>query len=130
MVTIIYLNWIKIALGCKTSALFSNNDDLAKDIASCGEKANEAFWRLPITNEHRDLIKSGVADIKNTGGRYGGACTAAAFLVHIILIYHFQECFVEKGVKWAHLDIAGPAEVDGLYATGFGVQTLFNYIKD
>lgn len=58
------------------------------------------------------MIKSDVADIKNSGGRWAGACTAASFL----------ECFVEKNVKWAHIDIAGPAGIyPSMSATGFGV---------
>lgn len=84
------------------------------------------MWRLPIVSEHRESIKSDFADLKNSGkSRYGGASQAAAFL----------ESFVEKDVKWVHLDIAGPAEskgVKGVYSagtTGFGVQTLLNYLR-
>jgi len=58
---------------------------------------NEPLWPLPINHEHREAIKSKNADIKNIGNRYGGSCTAASFL----------ERFVEDGVVWAHIDIAG-----------------------
>jgi leucyl aminopeptidase len=76
-------------------------------------------WPLPLPKDYRKKIDSDVADIKNTGGRYGGALTAGLFL----------EEFVD-GVPWAHLDIAGPArsEEDDGYTpkggSGFGVRTL------
>lgn len=90
------------------------------------KEENEWFWRLPITEEHREALKSDFADLNNIGkNRYGGACKAAAFL----------ECFVEKNVEWVHLDIAGPADTSskkGIYSagcTGFGVPTILNYLK-
>ena len=116
-----------VALGEGTAGLFSNNDELAEKIFKSGQNESEDFWRLPIKKEHRESIKSDFADIKNSGkSRYGGASQAAAFLEH----------FVEKDVKWAHLDIAGPAEsksqkeVWSAGLTGFGVQTLLNYLKN
>jgi leucyl aminopeptidase len=80
---------------------------------------------MPINEEHRESIKPEAADIANTGRtRFGGSCTAAAFL----------EAFVDEGVKWAHMDIAGPAEGlrtprEGLDQTGFGAQLLIHLIK-
>jgi len=62
---------------------------------------NEPLWALPINHEHREAIKSKNADIKNIGNKYGGSSTAASFL----------ERFVEDGVAWAHIDIAGPSMV-------------------
>jgi Leucyl aminopeptidase len=83
------------------------------------------LWQLPLDDDNlREKIKSPVADIKNTGGRYGGAITAAMFL---------QE-FIGEGIKWAHLGIAGPAFTEKEYkyyskgGTGFGVRTIIEYI--
>lgn len=87
---------------------------------------SEPYWHLPILPEHHESIKGKIADLSNSGGRYGGASTAAAFLSN----------FVEEGVKWAHFDIAGPgmakSESLPIYCyggTGFGTQTLLNYLR-
>ena len=116
-----------VALGDEMGGLFSNNDILARNIQKLGDIVNEPFWRLPITDDHRETMKSTHADLNNAGkSKYGGASKAAAFL----------EYFVEKNVKWAHLDIAGPAESrseKGLYSaggTGFGVKLLLHYLRD
>ena len=81
---------------------------------------------MPITDEMREKIKPATADLCNSGkGVYGGSISAAAFL----------ESFIEKGTKWAHLDIAGPACMDyekvplNVYGTGFGTSTLLKLIK-
>lgn len=109
-----------IALGSKTAGVFTNDDLLHEAIIEHGGYAGESFWRLPLTAGLKEALKSPVADIKNTGDRYGGAITAALFL---------QE-FVEPSVRWAHLDIAGPAINAKPHAylnnggVGFGVRTL------
>ena len=87
-----------IALGEHASGLMSNDDDLAAKVESAAKITSEKVWRLPLWPEYRDQIKSPVADMKNTGGRYGGAITAAALLAE----------FVDK-TPWVHLDIAGTA---------------------
>lgn len=114
-----------VALGEFTAGLFANDDTLADELIKISKNTGERLWRLPIDDEGlKEKIKSPVADIKNTGGRYGGAITAAMFL---------QE-FVKEGIKWAHLDIAGPAFTEKEYkyyskgGTGFGVRTLIEYI--
>ena len=116
-----------IALGAETGGLFSNNEKLAKNILTLGEMFSEPFWQLPITEEHREDVKSKFADLNNIGSsKYGGASRAAAFL----------EIFVEEGVKWAHLDIAGPTlglGDKGVYrggASGFGVKLVLNYLRE
>ena len=88
---------------------------------------HEPFWHLPVLPEHHEAIKGKVADLSNSGGRYGGASTAAAFLSN----------FVEKEVTWAHMDIAGPAMVKKpklpTYCQGgtvFGTQTLLKYLVE
>jgi leucyl aminopeptidase len=111
-----------VALGDETVALFSNDDALADRLLAAAGEAGERMWRLPLTEEMKDQIKGEVGDIKNTGGRAGGAITAALF------IEHFAE-----GLPWAHLDIAGsnranksrPYTPKG--ATGVGVRTLLEY---
>jgi len=117
---------IKVALGNETAGIFSNDDGLVSDLTSIGAESCEHLWRLPITDEHRDDMKSSIADLNNKGKSVnGGSSKAAAFL----------ENFVDKGVKWAHIDIAGTSFRDGekfVYspgATGHGVKLLLNYLK-
>jgi leucyl aminopeptidase len=115
---------ILVALGPWTAGLFSNDEQLASELLACARRAGEPLWRMPLPAEMEELIKSPVADLKNTGGRFGGAINAALFLQH----------FVGK-VPWAHLDIAGPASVDkerGYNArggTGAGVRLLAEWIR-
>jgi leucyl aminopeptidase len=113
-----------VALGTEVAGIFSNNQALADALIRSGRESGEKLWQLPLVKEYRDEIKSSVADMKNIGGSYGGAITAALIL---------QE-FVD-GVPWAHLDIAGPAfaEKDMLTSpkggTGFGVRTLLRFLS-
>merc|ERR1712156_587868 len=82
-----------VALGVEQGGLFTMDDDMAADLLKCGKDSFEEFWRLPITDEHRDTMKAGQADLNNMGkSRFGGASQAAAFL----------ENFVEEGVTWTH----------------------------
>jgi leucyl aminopeptidase len=113
-----------VALGTEVAGIFSNNQTLADALIRSGKESGERLWQLPLVKEYRDEIKSSVADMKNIGGSYGGAITAALIL---------QE-FVD-GVPWAHLDIAGPAfaEKEMLTSpkggTGFGVGTLLRFLS-
>ncbi|HIP43107.1 MAG TPA: leucyl aminopeptidase [Aquifex aeolicus] len=114
-----------VALGEYTAGLFTNASDFAQEFKEIAKKTGERVWELPMDDERlRKKIKNTVADVLNTGGRYGGAITAAMFL----------EEFVGKGIKWIHLDIAGPAWSKEDYAyytkggTGFGVRTCLEYI--
>ncbi len=112
-----------VALGGYTVGLFSNNDKVADDILAGSKKAGEDFWRMPLTAALKEQLKSDVADMKNTGERFGGAITAGLFL---------QE-FVD-GTPWAHLDIAGPAftsKDSGAYrkgGTGVAVASLLEML--
>ncbi len=107
------------ALGNKIAGLCSNNDEFAATVAAASKQTGERVWRLPMDEDFLDLLKSQVADLKNIGGKYGGAITAAKFL----------EQFV-AGVPWVHLDIAGPAWSDSdsstrdAGGTGCFVRTL------
>jgi leucyl aminopeptidase len=90
-----------VALGMVTAGTFSNDDETYAKFEKAIEISGEKFWRLPIGDEYAELIKSDIADIKNTGGRWGGAITAAEFL-HV---------FAED-TPWIHLDIAGQALIE------------------
>jgi len=87
-----------IALGHTASGVFSSDDTLIAEILAAGKRAGEPGWPLPMWDEYKDLIKSDVADVKNSGGRPAGAVTAAMFLKEFA-----------EGYPWAHLDIAGTA---------------------
>src|SRR6059058_3252667 len=92
---------IGVALGMVNAGVFSNNDETFGKFETALETSGEKFWRMPLGEEYADLIKSDIGDIKNTGGRHGGASTAAEFL-HV---------FAED-TPWIHLDIAGTAWID------------------
>ena len=115
-----------ISLGHEYGGLFSNDDGLAEQLARAGAASGDKLWRLPMGEAYDKIMDSQIADMKNAAGREGGSITAACFLGR----------FVEEGVKWAHLDIAGMAWSDKashLYdkgATGFGVALLDRYIAD
>ncbi|MBT8211589.1 MAG: leucyl aminopeptidase, partial [Acidimicrobiia bacterium] len=87
----------KVALGPRIAGLFSNDDDAAEAVESAAKRAGERVWRMPLARDYRSMIDSVVADMKNTGERWGGAITAALLL----------EEFVDD-TPWVHLDIAGP----------------------
>ncbi len=112
-----------VALGTEVAGIFGGHQPLVDSLIRCGREAGERLWQLPLVKEYREEIKSSVADIKNVGGSYGGAITAALVL---------QE-FVE-GIPWAHLDMVGPAfsEKDTLTCpkggTGFAVRTLLRFL--
>ncbi|MBV9656620.1 MAG: leucyl aminopeptidase [Verrucomicrobia bacterium] len=108
-----------VALGEETAGLWSNHDEFEAAVLDASMRADEALWPMPITKEHEKRIESDIALIKNSSGRPGGACTAAAFLKHFV-----------GDTPWAHLDIAGPSAITkdradlARGATGFGTRTL------
>ncbi|WP_206814657.1 leucyl aminopeptidase [Chroococcus sp. FPU101] len=112
-----------VALGDDIAGLWSTNPDLAQQIKDAAERAGEKFWEMPMEEKYFDGLKSGIADMKNTGPRAGGSITAALFLKQFI-----------KETPWAHLDIAGPVWTDKDHgvnntgATGFPVRTLVNWV--
>jgi leucyl aminopeptidase len=113
-----------VALASEAAGLFTNNDELAQKLIECGERCGERLWRLPEWDDYKELIHSEWADMKNSGGRWGGAITAAVFLKE------FVNC-----PSWAHLDIAGTAyaehetarETRG--ATGAGVRVTVAFLE-
>ncbi|HWE85484.1 MAG TPA: leucyl aminopeptidase [Terracidiphilus sp.] len=115
---------IGVALGMINAGAFSNDDDTFAKFQSALETSGEKFWRMPLGDEYADMIKSDIGDIKNTGGRYGGASTAAEFL----------KVFAED-TPWIHLDIAGLAWNDENKAfiakgpSGVGVRSILEWVR-
>lgn len=113
-----------VALGRDAAGVFGTDQGLVDTLLASGTWSGELMWQLPLWKEYLDLIKGDVADLKNSGGRWAGAITAALFL---------QE-FTEN-VPWAHLDIAGPAWAEKVTtssekgATGFGVNTMIRFLE-
>jgi leucyl aminopeptidase len=108
-----------VALGSVASGLMSNDDKLAETLYQCGQEAQDPVWRLPIWDEYQEQLKSNFADIANIGGPKAGTITAACFLSRFT-----------KRYKWAHLDIAGTAWLQGAQkgATGRPVPLLLQYL--
>jgi leucyl aminopeptidase len=116
---------IMVALGQEYAGMFSNDDALAERLIAAGNATGERVWRMPLGPEYDKLIDSKFADMKNTGGRHGGAITAAQLL----------QRFVGK-TPWAHLDIAGTAlgspqtEINRSWSSGWGVRLLDRLVAD
>jgi len=117
---------ILISLGHEWAGLFSNNEELAAELTKAGNESGDKLWRMPLGEPFDRLIDSPIADMKNVGPREGGSITAAQFI----------QRFIENGVKWAHVDMAGKAWSDkpsATYekgATGFGVRLLDQFVAD
>ena len=117
---------IIVGLGGEKAGVFSNDDAFCADFLAAAEAEGEGAWRMPLGPEYDRMIKSEIADIKNTGGREAGSVTAAQFLGR----------FIAEGTPWIHLDIAGVAhrKKDTRFAprgsTGWGVAALDRLIRD
>ncbi len=113
-----------VALGTVASGVMGNNKELIEKIINTAKESGEKYWELPMFDEYFKGLKSDIADMKNTGSRYGGASAAGMFLKE----------FVSENIKWTHIDIAGTAFLEkpqGIFiygSTGAGVRTLLNYI--
>jgi leucyl aminopeptidase len=112
-----------IALGDNIAGLWSPNDELAEQLLKASEESGEKLWRMPMEEKYFESMKSGIADMKNTGARAGGAISASLFLKQFV-----------KDTPWAHLDVAGPVWADkengynGAGATGYGVRLLVDWV--
>lgn len=112
-----------VALGTQAAGIMGNDDNLIETLIKTADENGERFWKLPLWEEFFESLKSDVADMKNSGSRWGGASTAGVFLQKFV-----------KDVKWAHIDIAGTAFLDKPQkefisgATGACVRTILNYI--
>ncbi|QNM83594.1 leucyl aminopeptidase [Sphingomonas sabuli] len=117
---------ILISLGKEYAGLFTPDDGLAAELMEAADRSGDKLWRMPLGDPFDRLIDSPIADMKNVGPREGGSITAAQFIKR----------FVDAGVRWAHLDIAGMAWADKAAATydkgatGFGVRLLDQYVAD
>jgi leucyl aminopeptidase len=117
---------IIISLGHEFGGLFTPDDDLADKLLAAARESGDKLWRMPLAERFDRLIDSQIADMKNVGPREGGSITAAQFIKR----------FLDDGVKWAHLDIAGMAWSDKAGttydkgATGFGVRLLDQFVAD
>ncbi|XP_049386080.1 leucine aminopeptidase, chloroplastic [Solanum stenotomum] len=110
---------IVTALGPSVAGAFTPSDGLAREVVVAAEASGEKLWRMPMEESYWESMKSGVADMINTGPRDGGAITGALFLKQ----------FVDEKVQWLHLDIAGPVWSDEKKnATGYGVSTLVEWV--
>ncbi len=114
-----------VALGRKVAGVFANDDDLRGELVDAARTAGERLWPMPLLDDYRSDIDSEIADVKNTGGRFGSPIYGALFL----------RDFVSKEIPWAHIDIAGPARADkdvdeiSRGGTGFATRTLIAWIE-
>jgi len=115
---------VVVALGYANAGVFANDDNMYERFHGANEKAGEKMWRLPLDDEYKEQIRSSIADIMNTGGRWGGAITAAMFLKE----------FAED-TPWIHLDIAGTAWMEDQKPwiakgpSGIAVRSLVEFVK-
>jgi len=115
----------RVALGKHMAGLMGNDERLIKQLQTASKNSGEKVWPMPSGDEYAEEMKSKIADLKNTGGKWGGACTAAAFL---------RQFVGER--KWAHLDIAGmetfakATEFAAQGSSGFGVRLLTTYLMN
>jgi leucyl aminopeptidase len=113
-----------VALGLVNAGLFANNEEIYQRFCQALQRSGEKFWRLPLDQEYFDQIRSSIADIMNTGGRYGGAINAAMFLKEFV-----------DDTPWIHLDIAGVAWMDENKSwmakgpSGIAVRSLVEFVK-
>jgi leucyl aminopeptidase len=115
---------IMVALGKEYAGMFSNDDRLAGELAGAGELSGEKVWRMPLAKAYDKLIDSKNADMKNIGGRFGGAITGAQFIQRFV-----------KDTPWVHLDVAGTAfdsprnDINPSWASGWGVRLLDRLVQ-
>ena len=115
---------VVVALGYNNAGIFANDDDMYNRFHSANAKAGEKMWRMPLDDEYKEQIRSGIADIVNSGGRWGGAITAAMFLKE----------FAED-TPWIHLDIAGTAWMEDQKPwiakgpSGIALRSLIEFVK-
>ncbi|MBF0710601.1 MULTISPECIES: leucyl aminopeptidase [unclassified Gemella] len=115
-----------VALAEDYTGALSNKQDFFDDFKEAAKNAGERVWQMPMDNSYRERNKSRVADIKNTGGRFGGMITAGLFI---------EEFLADKNIPWIHLDIAGtsylsmPYKYQPVNATGVHVKALYNLLN-
>jgi leucyl aminopeptidase len=117
---------ILVSLAHEYAGLFTPDDELAGELMKAADESGDKLWRMPLGDAFDRMLDSDIADMKNVGPREGGSITAAQFIKR----------FIDDGVKWAHLDIAGmawsdkPSNTYAKGATGFGVRLLDQFVAD
>lgn len=117
---------IMVALGKEYAGLFANDDKLADELLASSRATGEKLWRMPLDKAFDKMMDSKNADMKNAGGRWAGAATAAAFL----------QRFIQKDMAWSHLDVAGTAmdgsrnDINQSWGAGWGVRLLDRFVAD
>ncbi len=117
---------IMIALGKEYAGMFVNDDKLSDELQSASRTTGEKVWRMPLDKAFDKMMDSKNADMKNTGGRWGGSASAAAFL----------QRFVQKDTPWCHLDIAGTAmdgtrnDINQSWGAGWGIRLLDRFVAE
>ena len=117
---------IMIALGKEYAGMFASDDELAGQLIDAARNTGEKVWRMPLDKAYDKMMDSKNADMKNTGGRWGGSCSAAAFL----------QRFVKDNTPWVHLDVAGTAmdgsksDINASWGSGWGVRLLDRFVAD
>ncbi len=113
-----------VALGSWTAGFFASDEELAARYLRSAEEQDESMWRMPLSEDLKEGLRSSIADLKHTGERWGGAISAALFLQEFV-----------GGRKWAHVDIAGPAFLSRAHGnapkggTGFGVAAALRFLE-
>jgi leucyl aminopeptidase len=116
---------IMVALGKEYAGLYANDDTLAQELSAASAATGEKVWRMPLDKSYDKLIDSKNADMKNIGGRWAGACTAAAFIQRFV-----------KDTPWVHIDLAGTAmaaegnDINRSWGSGWGVRLLDRLVAD
>jgi leucyl aminopeptidase len=114
-----------VALGYVNAGVFANDDAMYAKFTEANKRAGEKMWRLPLDQEYFEQIRSNIADIMNSGGRWGGAVTAAMFLKEFV-----------ADTPWIHLDIAGTAWIDDNKAwiakgpSGIAMRSIVEYARE
>ncbi|MGL4762749.1 MAG: leucyl aminopeptidase [Sarcina sp.] len=115
---------VLVALGNTTTGVLANNDEFYSQLEEASKSTGEFVWRLPITQEYKEMNKSKVADLKNIGGKFAGSITAGLFIGEFV-----------QDKPWMHLDIAGTSWTDAsmpyseIGATGEGARLLYELVK-
>ena len=117
---------IMVALGKEYAGMFASDDELADQLLAASKATGEKIWRMPLDKAYDKMMDSKNADMKNTGGRWGGSCTAAAFI----------QRFIKDNTPWVHLDVAGTAmdgaksDINTSWGSGWGVRLLDRFVSE
>ena len=117
---------IMVALGKEYAGMFASDDELSDQLSAASKATGEKLWRMPLDKAYDKMMDSKNADMKNTGGRWAGSCTAAAFI----------QRFIKDNTPWVHLDVAGMAmdgaknDINVSWGSGWGVRLLDRFVAE